>query len=682
MSIASAVSPFLASHKDNPIQWRLWSPQVLEDARSQNKPILLSMGYQGCHWCHVLNRESFSDAEIAAHINETFIPVLVDRDERPDLDQIYQAAASAMRHAGGWPLNIFLTPDGVPFWVAGYQPVQDQGTTPSFRRVLDDVANLWRDNPTQVSENAAGVRNALEQLYNRPPVQDGISLDIAALRVGQNFDIFFGGPLGARKFPSVLQQQMLWNAYLRTGTPQFSQLIFTTLDSILFGGLYDHIGGGFFRHTNDERWLEPSFEKMLADNAQLIELCTLAFQFNRNELSRQRVAETVAWLLREMKVGDAFANAQASGSLDEELRYYTWSEAEIDAGLVGTFSARFKQVYGVSRDGNFGGRNLPRRLGNPAPATEADEALLAKQRDMLLAVRAKRKAPETDVHVSAENNGLMIAALARAGQVFDRPDWTKAAIAAFDAVVGGLGDGDRLAHDMAGGVKGAPGIAEDYANMARAAVQLWEITQDQSFLTRAQAWVAVLDEQFWNDALGGYAQTAADGEALFVRPRVILDSPRPAANATMMVVLTRLALITGTRSYMERASTIGNAFANEANRVVTMAGGFMLGFEYLINALEIVVIGHKGHARTQELLRAVWSRALPNALIVQVEPGTPMPEGHPASGRDMIGGQPTAYVVQAGNCSEGVTDAATLAYNLTLPVQARPQPQQPQQTLN
>jgi uncharacterized protein YyaL (SSP411 family) len=671
---ATSTSPFLAAHKDNPVRWRAWGADALAEAKAANKPVFLSMGYHGCHWCHVLNKEAFTDAEIAAQINDNFIPVLVDRDARPDLDQVYQSAAAAMRHQGGWPLNIFLTPDGAPFWVAGYQPREDQAGTPSFRRVLGDVATLWGE-PVKVSENAANIRGALEALYNRPPVQDMVNLDIAALRIGQNFDIFFGGQLGQRKFPGVLQQQVLWNAYLRTAMPQFSQLIFTTLDSILFGGLYDHIGGGFFRHTNDERWLEPSFEKMLSDNAQLIEVCTLAYQFNRNELSRQRVTETIGWLTREMMVGSAFAIAQA-GELDADMRYYTWSEAEIDAGLVGTFSARFKQVYGVSRDGNMAGRNLPRRLGNPPPANEADEVLLAKQREMLLAVRAKRAAPPVDARVAADINGLTIAAIARAGQVFERPEWVKAAGAAFDAIVKGLGDGDTLAHDSFGGVKGTGGLAEDYANMARAGLQLWEITGEARFLDQARAWVKVLDEKFWSE-LGGYCQTASDAEASFIRARALFDNPRPSANATMMIVLTRLALITGERNHMERASTIGNVFANEANRILTLSAGYLVGFEYLVNALEIVIVGHKGHARTQDLLRAAWSRALPNALIVQIEPGAGLPEGHPANGREMMGGQPTAYIVQAGNCSDGITDAAVLVNTLTLPVQARTQ--QPQQ---
>ena len=263
----------------------------------------------------------------------------------------------------------------------------------------------------------------MENLYNRDMTQgaEPLNLDLSALRVAQRYDVFFGGLLGNLKFPNPQLLDVLWRAFLRSGMPQFSQLVFTTLDGILFGGIYDHIGGGFFRHALDERWLEPAFEKMLYDQAQMIEVCTGVYQFNRNELCRQRVAETIAFLLREMRVGDVFAATISSGAQTEDGKYYTWSEAEIDAALVGTFSARFKQVYGITRDGNVQGRNLPRRLGNPVPANEADEALLAKQRGMLLAVREKRTRPTRDDRVLTDWNGLVITALARAGIVFDQP---------------------------------------------------------------------------------------------------------------------------------------------------------------------------------------------------------------------------------------------------------------------
>ncbi|MBW8708047.1 MAG: thioredoxin domain-containing protein [Alphaproteobacteria bacterium] len=673
MSLNTATSPYLRAHKDSPVQWRSWGPEALAEAKKADKPILLSMGYAGCHWCHVLSRESFSNPEIAAQINDNFIPILADREERPDLDMLYQGAAGIMQHPGGWPLNIFLTPDGAPWWVTGYQPAQDQPDNPSFGSVVRNCVELWKNDRPRADDTAVKVREAVETLYNRDmgTAQESMNLDLTALRIAQRYDIFFGGMLGPTKFLNPLLIEVMWRAFLPTGTPQFSQIIFTSLDGILFGGAYDHIGGGFFRHSLDERWMEPAFEKMLYDQAQMIDLCDSVWQFNRNELCRQRVTETVGFLLREMRNGDVFAASISSGSHADDAKYYTWSEAEIDAALVGTFSARFKQVYGITRDGNIGGRNLPRRLGNPAPANEADEVLLAKQRDMLLAIRAKRTAPTRDDRVLADWNGLAIAAIARAGAVFDKPEWIAAATKAFDGVVQLLGEGERLSH-----TQGSPGIADDYADMARAALQLWEVTGDARFIAQARAWTKVLDEHFWNKEIGGYCFYADDAEQLFVRPRMLFDNPAPSVNGTMLIVLTRLALLTAETDYMGRASSLASTFGNEANRMIQGSGGYFVGFEYLINSLMIVVIGHKGNSRTQDLIRAYWSKPMPNGMVIQIEPGEPLPAQHPAHGRGMEGGQPTAYICQAGSCSTGFTSAAALADALTLPPQMRGQQQQ------
>jgi uncharacterized protein YyaL (SSP411 family) len=672
MSLNTATSPFLLSHKDSPVKWRTWGPEALAEAKKTDKPILLSMGYAGCHWCHVLNREAFSNPEIAAQINDNFIPILADREERPDLDMLYQGAAGIMQHPGGWPLNIFLTPEGLPWWVTGYQPPTDQPENPSFGHVIADCVELWKNDRARADDTAGKIKAAVEHLYNRDMTtgQESMNLDLTALRIAQRYDFFFGGMMGTTKFLNPLLIEVMWRAFLRTGTPQFSQIIFTTLDGILFGGAYDHIGGGFFRHSLDERWLEPSFEKMLYDQAQMIDLCGSVWQFNRNELCRQRVTETITFLLREMMVGDVFAASISSGSHVDDAKFYTWSEAEIDAALVGTFSARFKQVYGITRDGNVMGRNLPRRLGNPVPANEADEALLAKQRAMLLATRAKRTAPTRDDRVLADWNGLAIAAIARAGMMFEKPEWIEAATKAFDGIIKLLGDGDRLSH-----VKGSTGIADDYADMARAALQLWEVTGDQRFIEQAKAWTKVLDDHFWNTQINGYCFYADDAEQLFVRPRMLFDNPAPSVNGTMLIVLTRLALLTGNTDYMGRCSLLAVTFGNEANRMIQGSGGYFIGFEYLVNSLMVVVIGHKGNSKTQELIRAYWGKPVPNGMVLQIEPGTALPEQHPAHGRGMEGGQPTAYICQAGTCSNGFTTAAALSDALTLPPQMRGQQQ-------
>jgi uncharacterized protein YyaL (SSP411 family) len=682
--LSTATSPYILLHKDNPVQWRVWGKEALEEAQKADKPVFLSTGFLGCHWCHMMNQESFSDPEIAALINEHFIPVLVDREERPDVDQIYQAAAQNMGHQGGWPLSMFLRPDGVPYFVSGYHPREERAGMTSIRTLIEEGRAIYHDQKERLDQNSNAILEGLSNLYNRDmrTAPENINLDVAALRIAQRFDIFFGGMQGPIKFPNTPLIDVLWRAWLRTATPQFSQLVFTTLDGILFGGLYDHIGGGFFRYTVDERWMVPYFEKALADSAQLVDLCTGIWQYNRNELCRQRVSETIGWILREMKTGEGFAAGQSGGTdaEGESGKYYLWSEAEIDAGLVGTFSARFKQVYGITRDGNFEGKNIVRRLGNPAPTGEADEVLLAKQREMLLAIRAKRPAPLRDDMMMADWNGLTIAALARAGVVFENPEWVGAAKSAFDHVTAILGEGERLYHAAVDGKRGAPGFADDYAHMARAAVQLWEVTGESRYMDAAKTWVKTLDTLFWDEARGGYCATASDAEPLIVRPRTILETATPSANGTLLTVLTRMAFITGDVAYMNRASTLAATFGDEMNRVLNMAGTFITGVEYLATALMVVVVGHRRHARTQELTRAFWGKNVPHAVLVQVEPGQELPEGHPLTGKGMQGGQPTAYVVQQGRVSTPITSAQVLAQGLTLPYQLQQQQQQQQRT--
>jgi uncharacterized protein YyaL (SSP411 family) len=682
-SLSDATSPYILLHKDNPVQWRVWGKEALEEAAAADKPIFLSIGFMGCHWCHMMTREAFTDPATAATINQHFIPVIVDREERPDLDMIYQVAAQNMGHQGGWPLNIFLRPDGVPFYVSGYHPLEERGGLKAVSVLLEEARAIFYDDKERLNHNAELIRDGLVSMHDRDmrTNPENVNLDLAALRIAQRFDIFFGGLLGPMKFPNPPLIDVLWRAWLRTATPQFSQLVFTTLDGILFGGLYDHIGGGFFRYCVDERWTIPYFEKALPDSAQLIDLCTGVWQYNRNELCRQRVSETIGWLLREMKTGDGFAAGQSGGAdpEGESGKYYSWSEAEIDAGLMGTFAARFKQVYGITRDGNFGGRNIPFRLGHVAPSGEADEALLARQREMLLAIRNKRPAPHRDDMLLADWNGMAIAAIARAGVVFENPDWVAAAKSAFTHVHSVLDEGGKLYHSAIDGKRGAPGFADDYAQMARAALQLWEVTGEAQYLEAASAWVKTLDDQFWDAGKGGYRFTASDAEPLIVRPRTIIDTATPSANGTMLTVLTRLAFISGNVEYMNRASTLAATFGDEMNRVLNMAGSFITGMEYLATALMVVVIGHRRHARSQELVRAFWGKCVPGALLVQVEPGQALPEGHPLIGQSMQGGQPTAYVVQQGRVSSPITSADVLAQGLTLPYQLQQQQQGNQQ---
>jgi len=678
-ALQNATSPYLLAHKDNPVAWRAWNNDVLAEAEAAGKPILLSIGYVACHWCHVMNRESFSNAETAQKINENFIPVIVDRVQRPDLDQMYQAAGNLMGFNGGWPLTIFLTPKGHPFFVGGYLPDVEKLGQPAFARVLDDVIALYRDKREDVETSANGVFQQMQMLLDRNMAgpAEAIQLDIAALRIGQRYDIFLGGQLsylgnGGMKFPQTIFLDIMWRAYMRSGIQQFLQMVTTTIDAVVLGGLFDHIGGGFFRYTVDERWLTPHFEKMLADNALMVEFLTGIWQFNRNGLCRQRLEETVGWILRDLTMDNGFAAGLEAESEGEEGKYYLWTEAEIDAALSGTFAQRFKSVYGVTRDGNHtGGRNILRRMGHPQPQlTEADEALLVKQRGMLLAARDKRARPARDETLLADWNGLAIAALAQAGAALDRADWVKAAITAFDQVVKALGEGDRLHHSANGGVRGAPGFADDYAHMARAALFLWEVTGEKRFLDAAKGWVATLNHHFWNNEKGGYCTTADDAQTLIVRARVLYDQAVPSANGIMTWVLTRLGQITGDGAYGQRARGQLEAFADEYNRAWASCASYLNSLETFVSGFQVVVVGPRNNPRTQELIKVVWGKVLPNRLLYVVDSGEGLPTGHPAFGKGMVNGAPTAYLCSRADCSAPITSAVTLSQVLTLPPRA------------
>jgi uncharacterized protein YyaL (SSP411 family) len=670
-TLDKSLSPYVLQHKDNPVAWQPWSDAVLAQAKESGKPVFLSIGYSGCHWCHVMNKQSFSDPETAALINENFIPVIVDREERPDIDQLFQAASTIMGHSGGWPLNVFLNTEGEPFFVAGYLPREERADQPAFKRVLNDMKVLFNEKSADATRNSSQVMQQLNNAFNGDArgSLESIQIEMAAVRIGQRYDIFMGGLIGTQKFPTVPLLEALWRAYLRNGLSQFIQLVSSTMNNILMGGLYDHVGGGFFRYTTDERWLVPHFEKTLSDNAVLLGPLTSMWQFNRNELCRQRVLETIGWLTREMQLEGAFACGLAPDTDGEDGRYYIWSEPEIDAALQGTFSARFKQVYGVKRDGDFNGKNILRRFANIAPPTEADEALMAKQRSLLLAVRDARPRPERDDKILADWNGLAIRNLAFAGSAFDRSDWVTLAINAFEAVIRLLGDGDFLHHAWANGQRGPRGYSDDYVHMASAALQLYESTGDKRFVEQAQKWVATLDAHFWDDVRGGYYFTAHDAEKLLIRTRMIFDQPTPSSNSEMISVLTRLALLTGENDYGQRAQNVATAFAGEFGRSWLSCGEYLNGFETFATGLQMVVVGKSGSAATRELLRAIWGKAMPNHLVVTVESTDQLPANHPAFGKPMENGQATVYICQRGNCGPAITSAVALSQALTLPQQ-------------
>jgi uncharacterized protein YyaL (SSP411 family) len=683
--LAQESSPYLLGHKDDLVDWYPWGPEALAAASAQNKPIFLSIGYSACHWCTVMGRESFADPAIAEILNTNFINILVDREERPDVDQVYQAAANIMGHAGGWPLSAFLTPQKVPFLTGTYFPKEERpNQAPPFPTILDNIVRTWRDEQPQIGEVTANVLSQLQNLWQRDmrgPVGPDF-LDSAAVRTGQRFDLFFGGLTAQQpKFPSVTHIELILRGFLRSGMGQFMQLAGHTLDNILLGGVWDHVGGGFFRYAQDERWTIPQFEKTLTDNALLLGIMTEFWRFNRNRLCAERIPETVDFLLKDMRNGAAFASAiyADSGSL-EQGSYYLWTEPEIDAALMGTFVAKFKSAYGVTRDGNYEGKTVLQRLQSaaPFPQSDADEALLAKQRELLRATRAKRPAPARDDKVLADHNGVAIAALANAGGAFQNSAWIQAAIEAFDFIVKNLGEGDRLHHSWVNGKRGAQGFADDYAQMALAALALYENAGDDRYLDYAKRWTRVLNEHFWDADRAGYCFVADDAQPMIVRARMTFDQPAWSGNATMLKVLSCLMMATGDPAYADRINALVGAFAGEAQRVFISMPSYFCGLEFAVASLQLVVIGPPSSAKTHELTNAILGAPLINRFLTVVAPGGSFPDGHPMAGRQMQNGQPTAYVVQRGQVSAPVTNAVTLTQMLQLPVQRMQPGQRPQ----
>ena len=669
--LAQSTSPYLLQHKDNPVHWREWGPAALEEARTANKPILLSIGYAACHWCHVMAHESFENDAIAAQMNDLFVNIKVDREERPDLDAIYQAAVNMMGEQGGWPLTVFMTPQGEPFWGGTYFPPEPKFGKPAFGDVLREVSRLYRENSEQVAKNIQTLRTGLIQAFeqNRPGQQlDPMTLDMAMRRVCQQYDVFHGGIFGAPKFPHVPSIELMWRAYQNSGLSQYQQAVDLTLLNMSQGGIYDHLGGGFARYSVDNIWLVPHFEKMLYDNAQMIDILSTVWIHTRNPIYRARVEETVAWAMREMMVeGGAFASSIDADSEGEEGKFYVWTAAEVDE-VLGKDAELFKQVYDVRSEGNNEGRSILHRLRVPTPLPAVQEGKLNALREKLFLAREKRVKPTRDDKVLADWNGLMIYGLAQASEAMNRVDWQAAAVKAFWFVADTMGkregEFDLLAHSWRGGKVGVPGLAEDYANMARAALALYEATGHPPYLEKAIGWAKTLNEKFWRMDIGGYTVTPIDGDPLIVRVRTVMDQAVPSVNGTMMHVLARLNALTGDIVHAERFSVLTQAFAEDARRQLISAATYLNGFDLILRATQIVIVGQRNDPRIgafRDVLRRV---SVPNKIVTVVAPGEPLHATHPANGKGQVDNKVTVYLCAGQTCSPPVTDPAQFELQL------------------
>jgi uncharacterized protein YyaL (SSP411 family) len=666
-------SPYLLQHKDNPVHWQPWGADTLATAKRENKPILLSVGYAACHWCHVMAHESFENDAIAGQMNDLFVNIKVDREERPDLDVIYQSALALLGQPGGWPLTMFLTPDGDPFWGGTYFPPAPRYGRPGFSDVLTKLAAIYREEPARVVQNVTALREALANLAT--PQQGGIIPEDFVIRAAERLlpevDPVHGGIGQAPKFPQTPVLELMWRAWKRGGNQQFRDAVVLSLMRMSQGGIYDHLGGGFARYSVDAEWLVPHFEKMLYDNAQLIDLLTLVWQETKAPLFRARIRETIEWVLREMLAAPdsaghrAFASSLDADSEHEEGKFYVWSEAEIDATL-GADAALFKSAYDVTPGGNWEGHTILNRSARPELADDDTERHLADCRRTLFALREKRVRPGWDDKVLADWNGLMIAAMANAAQVFDEPAWLAGAIDAFAFVTGSLIVDGRLRHSWRDGQAKHPATLDDYANLCRAALTLHEATGDASYVRQAQDWVAILDRHFWDAKDGGYFFAADDTRDVIIRTKNAADNATPSGNGTFLGVLAQLFYLTGDDRYRERADELSAAFSGDLNRTFFAMATILNSNEKLHSAQQIVIVGDRADDDTRALLAAVLGRSLPNRVLSVIAPGETLPARHPAAGKTQANGRATAYICRGTTCSLPITAPSGLSQALAM----------------
>ncbi|HRN88133.1 thioredoxin domain-containing protein [Hyphomicrobium sp.] len=655
-------SPYLLQHKDNPVHWWAWGPEALAEAKKTGRPILLSVGYSACHWCHVMAHESFEDDETAAVMNARFVNIKVDREERPDIDAIYMGALHKLNQQGGWPLTMFLDSDARPFWGGTYFPKVPTYGRPAFIDVLERISDAYHQQPEKVANNANAITEALAETTESgagPEVTDPLIQEITG-RLAHLVDPTHGGITGAPKFPQWSFFWLLWRGAIRYRNDAAKQAVITTLERMSQGGIYDHLGGGFARYSVDELWLVPHFEKMLYDNALLIDLMTEVWRETKSPLLEARVAETVGWLSREMVVdGGGFAAALDADSEGEEGKFYVWSQQEIDRVLGAEDAAVFAKAYDVLPDGNWEGHTILNRLDTKTLGSDDEEAKLAALRTKLLDARASRIRPGWDDKVLADWNGLTIAALARAGVVFDRSDWVTMAREAFTYVTEKMTVDGRIVHAIRHGRGRAPGTAHDYANMIWAALRLYQATGEASDLTQAIAWVEILDRHYWSEDAGGYFTAADDTSDVIVRLRTASDDATPAANATMISNLVALTTLTGDARFVKRAESIMRAFsADLAKNLVAHTGLLAAGMDLL--APQLVVIVASESEPNPALGSVVRSLSIPGAVELEVRGAIGALGPSALHGKSAEDGRSTAYVCVGPQCSLPANSEAQL----------------------
>ena len=665
--LANEASPYLRQHRHNPVDWYPWGPEAFAAAAERDRPVLLSVGYSSCHWCHVMAHESFEDPDTAAVMNDLFVNVKVDREERPDVDAVYMDSVQALTGRGGWPMTVFLTPDGKPFYGGTYYPDRPRGGMASFRQVMAAVDDAWRNRRSDVTAQASQLTELIERTGRAVAAGEGPpgaeALDRAAAQIKAAFDPVWGGFGGAPKFPAAMTLASALRLHRRAGDPELLGVVTTSLDAMASGGIYDHLGGGFARYSVDQRWLVPHFEKMLYDNALLARAYLHAWLVTGSPAYRQVLDETIGYVLRDLRHPDGgFYSAEDADSEGVEGKFYVWSQAEL-AAVAGQGAAEAAEWWGVTEAGNFEGANILHRpvrgdLARP-PAVEAARLGLFERRE-------QRVRPGLDDKVLAEWNALMLAALCEAAAATGNPEWADAATANGEFLTAALrrDDGRWLRSWQAGGDGREAGArhlacAHDYGALTGAFIDLAELTGRARWIEEARAAADGLIELFWDDESGGVYTIGADAEALVTRPKDLMDNATPSAQSSAAVALLRLGALTGEAGYAERAEAILTLLGAAACQHPTAFGHLLEAVDMHAGGLdEIVVVGDR-----PDLVAEARSRYRPNSVLAWGEP-YPSPL--------WAGRQPGfAYVCRQYTCQTPAATPAELAEKLDSESQPR-----------
>ncbi|HEX3245843.1 MAG TPA: thioredoxin domain-containing protein [Chloroflexota bacterium] len=670
--LINETSPYLLQHAHNPVDWYPWGEEALARAKSEDKPILLSIGYSACHWCHVMERESFENDEIAALMNRYFVSIKVDREERPDLDSIYMSATQAMTQHGGWPMTVFLTPDGAPYYAGTYFPPTDRGGMPGFARVVESLGQAYQTERERVVENAARIRAFLEQQSSPHGEHGELSpaiLTQAVATLKQSFDWTNGGFRGAPKFPQPMNLETLLREWRRSGDDDALHMVEHTLHKMIRGGIHDQLGGGFHRYSVDAKWLVPHFEKMLYDNAQLSRLLLETYQATGKSLYQRAAIAILDYVRREMTdPAGGFYSSQDADSEGEEGKFFVWTPAEVLA-VVGRADAPIVcRYFDVTASGNFEGKNILNVPEEPEVVAEALsisveelESVIARARARLFEAREQRVRPGRDDKVLTAWNGLMLRAFATAARIFGRGDFQSQAETNARFLLAELRRDGRLLRTWKDGQAHLNGYLEDYAFLIDGLVALHEATLDPAWLIEARGLTDTMLDLFWVNGEGFY-DTARDHEQLVARPRDVFDNATPSGTSVAAEVLLRIASLTGEGRYADRAREVLQSMAP----MMTRAPG---GFGRLLAALdfeqspprELAIIGRLESTNTRRLLDAASSRYEPNLVLAGSEEGDRRARAFPVlTDRTERDGTATAYVCEHYVCQAPVTSPEEL----------------------